>query len=311
MQPLASAFEASSIVFPGMSGPMTIRSRLIYGVLLSTLVALSANAQYRASTEQMSFMVVDAFERGAAVSGELRLPASLHDRLPAVLILHSNPGFDGRGAFYADALNQAGIATLEIDYLRGKGFPTTPRHNLPHAYETLKYLAEHARIDPTRIGIMGFSWGGIISVLTSSEELTQQYTGGKLRFAAHLGLYPLCWRHRAILAGTSNLFKPAIYHRVTGRPVHILAGEMDDYDDDPQACQKFVSELPARVRRHISVTIYPGATFGWDSRVSSAQYDIGIKKGTGGIAKIVADAEIANRSREFVVAFFRKSLSED
>jgi dienelactone hydrolase len=299
------------MVFLGTSGLMTKRIWLMHAILISTLFAVGANAQYPTSNEQMSFMVVDAFERGAAVSGELRLPASPHDRLPVVLILHSNPGFDGRGAFYAEALNQVGIATLEIDYLRGKGFPTTPRHNLPHAYETLKYLAEHARIDATRIGIMGFSWGGIISVLTSSEALTQQYTGGKFRFAAHLGLYPLCWRHRAVLAGTSNFFKPAIYHRVTGRPVHILAGEKDEYDDDPEACQKFVSELPAQVRRHFSVTVYPGATFGWDSRVSSAQYDIGIKKGTGGIAKIVADAEIANRSRELVVAFFAKSLAED
>ena len=158
---------------------MTILSRLIHGFMISSLFVVSAGAQHSVSIEHMSFTVVNAFERGAAVSGELRLPASIHDRLPAVLILHSSPGFDGRGAFYAEALNQAGIATIEIDYLRGKGMPATPRHNLPHAYETLAYLARHPRIDPTRIGIMGFSWGGIISVLTSSEALTRQYTRGQ------------------------------------------------------------------------------------------------------------------------------------
>jgi len=52
------------------------------------------------------------------------------------VILHSSPGFDGRGAFYAEALNQAGIATVEIDYMQGKGIPASPAHNLPHAYET-------------------------------------------------------------------------------------------------------------------------------------------------------------------------------
>ena len=52
------------------------------------------------------------------------------------MILHSSPGFDGRGAFYAEALNQAGIATVEIDYMQGKGIPASPAHNLPHAYET-------------------------------------------------------------------------------------------------------------------------------------------------------------------------------
>src|SRR5512145_1280182 len=79
---------------------------------------------------------------------------------------------------------------------------------MPHAYETLQYLASHLRIDQLRIGIMGFSWGGILSVLTRSEELTRQYTGGKLRFAAHLGIYPLCWIHRTVLAGTANPSSP-------------------------------------------------------------------------------------------------------
>lgn len=57
-----------------------------------------------------------------------------------------------------------------------------------HVYLTLQYLAAHPRIDPLRIGIMRFSWGGILTVLTSSEELSRQYAGGKLRFAAHLGI---------------------------------------------------------------------------------------------------------------------------
>ena len=189
--------------------------KVAVGILSCACFLGTADAQVKVSIEKMSFKVADAFEPGAAVSGDLRIPDSKLDRLPVVLILHSSPGFDGRGAFYAEALNEAGIATLEIDYLRGKGLPATPRHNLPHAYETLKYLAGHPRIDPMRIGIMGFSWGGIISLLTSSDELTRQYTGGTLRFAAHLGLYPICWIHRQVVAGTSPFFKPTIYQRVT------------------------------------------------------------------------------------------------
>jgi uncharacterized protein len=285
-----------------------IRSALV--AALTAALTATANAQDTVSIEKMSFKVVAAFEPGAAVSGELRIPDSKHDRLPAVLILHSSPGFDGRGAFYAEALNRAGIATVEIDYMQGRGMPATPRHNLPHAYETLQYLAGHPRIDRARIGIMGFSWGGILSVLTSSEELTLQYTGGKPRFAAHLGIYPLCWRHRAVLAGTAKFFKPTVYRRVTGRPVHILAGDKDDYDA-PDSCREFLAELPAEARLNFSLTIYPGATFGWDSRFSSASYDIGAKKGKGGIVDVIANPDIANRSREFAVAYFRKNLAAD
>jgi dienelactone hydrolase len=181
---------------------------------------------------------------------------------------------------------------------------------MPHAYETLQYLAAHHRIDQTRIGIMGFSWGGIMSVLTSSEELTRQYTGGKLRFAAHLGIYPVCWTHRSVLAGAAKYFNPTTYRRVTGRPVHILAGDKDDYDD-PDGCQKFVAELPAEVRSHFSLTVYPGATHGWDGRAGGAYYDIGANKGKGGMVDVIANPDTANQSLQYAVMYFRKSLAAD
>ena len=290
-----------------MPGGIVGRAILTVGALLTALAQAAAHAQVPMTVEKIFFNVANAFEAGATVSGELHIPESKRELLPAVLILHSSPGFDGRGAFYAEILNQAGIATVEIDYMQGRGMPATPRHNLPHAYQTLQYLARHPRIDPMRIGIMGFSWGGIISVLTSSEELTRQHTGGEHRFAAHLGLYPICWRHRTVLAGTRKDFKPSVYQRVTGSPVHILAGDKDSFDD-PDSCQKFLAELPSGVRPHFSLTVYQGATFAWDSRFSSASYDIGAKKGKGGISTVVADPEIAQRSREFALTFFRSSL---
>lgn len=287
-----------------------IRASIAIGVLAWPWLLGVVHAQGGISIDKISFKVANAFEARAEVSGELRIPQSKRERLPAVLILHSSPGFDGRGAFYAEALNRAGFATIEIDYMQGRGMPATPRHHLPHVYQTLQTLAAHPRIEPSRIGIMGFSWGGILAVLTSSEELTLQHTGGKLLFAAHLGLYPICWRHRALLAGTSSWSKslqPAIYRHVTGRPVKILAGDKDDFDD-PDSCEKFLAELPAQVRPHFSLTVYPGATFAWDSRFSSTTYDIGAKKGKGGIVNVVADVAIANRSRELVVAYFRAAL---
>ena len=244
------------------------------------------------------------------MSGELRIPASTRGRLPAVLILHSSPGFDGRGAFYAEALERAGIATLEIDYLQGKGLPASPRHNLPHVYQTLGHLAAHPRIEASRIGVMGFSWGGILALLTSSDELTREYAGGR-RFAAHLALYPICWRQRGILAagpGTWRDLKPTVYQKVTGSSVHIMAGGRDGYDDDPESCPRFVAELPAQVRAHFSHTVFPEATFGWDSPFSSASYERGGKQGKGAIVNVVADSATAARSRDFAVAYFTKAL---
>jgi uncharacterized protein len=147
--------------------------------------------------------------------------------------------------------------------------------------------------------------------LTNSAELTQTHTDGKLRFAAHLGLYPICWRHHAILLGESKWFNPSVYQKVTGSPVHILAGDKDVFDNDPDSCTKFVAALPHDVRSHFSITVYPNATFAWDSRFGSATQDIGVNKGKGGISHVIANPEITNQSREFVVTFFRTKLTAD
>ena len=113
------------------------RYRRLVGILASSLL-LATPARADTSVEKVHFKVADAFESGAAVSGELRIPDAQARRLPAVLILDSSPGADGRGLFYAEALNRAGIATFEIDMFQGRGIPASPRHNLPHAFESLQ-----------------------------------------------------------------------------------------------------------------------------------------------------------------------------
>src|SRR5262245_10106755 len=94
--------------------------------LLGLLVAVflgAAQAQMNTPVqlEKVSIPIRDSSGKLLSIAGQLRMPD--YDRRAGVLILHSTPGFDGRGAFYSEGLNQAGIATLEIDYLEGKGMP--------------------------------------------------------------------------------------------------------------------------------------------------------------------------------------------
>jgi dienelactone hydrolase len=271
--------------------------------VLGLLAAVGAVAQDKVSVEQVHFKVLDASERGAAVVGELHVPVAKGDRLPAVMIVNSTPGFDGRSASYAEALNRAGIATLEVDFMQGRGMPASPRQHMAHAYETLQYLAADPRIDGARVGIMGFSWGGMIALFTSSAELTHKYTGDRLRFAAHLGVYPICWRHEVAAAGKDKHFGPGVYRQVTGRPVHILAGEKDGYDE-PDSCDKFLNALPGESRRHFSLTMYPGATFGWDSRFSSETYAAGASR-----RRAVSSASLPTRRLPSGRANSRSSIS--
>lgn len=242
--------------------------------------------------------------------GILRVPEGRGARLPAVVFVTSSPGFDGRGAFYSEALNAKGFATLELDVTVGKGLPANPVEHLPHVFEALEMLAADPRIDPDRIGVMGVSYGGTLALLASSESLARKHARTR-RFAAHLPLYPICWRHHAIAEARPIPWKgmnQSVYGEVTGRPVHILVGDRDGYDR-PGDCLRFRDALSEGVRGAYAVTIYPEATFAWDARFGSVTYEATANHGQGGFVTTVADAEIAARSREFAVSYFGAHLA--
>jgi dienelactone hydrolase len=275
---------------------------------LMLLLSASATGQAVASVEKISLDVPAAsYKRGSQIAGELRIPDSKRERLPAVVIINSSPGFDGRGAFYAEALNAAGIATLELDIFQGSGLPASPVQNLPHAFASLQYLAAHPRIDDARVGVMGFSWGGQIVLVASSARLRDEYGTGSKGFAAHLALYPQCWVIRTARSGKDPLLTPRLFDSVAGGPVHILAGDRDGYDG-PDGCKLFVDWLPATTRANYSVTIYEGATFAWDHKFGGATYEAGGRRGQGGIVEVVADPKLAATSRDLAVRYFLQHL---
>ena len=115
---------------------------------------------------------------GGGVVGTLVLPATEH-RSPAVLMLH---GFaskrDEVGDLYkttATALAAEGLASLRIDF-RGSGDSegafreTTIERQMADAERALTTLRQHAAIDPDRIGVLGFSLGGAVAILTANQQ---------------------------------------------------------------------------------------------------------------------------------------------
>lgn len=56
------------------------------------------------------------------ISGQLRIPIA-QEPIPAVVVLHGSAGLDSRGKLYTEALNDVGIATLEIDMWAARGYP--------------------------------------------------------------------------------------------------------------------------------------------------------------------------------------------
>jgi dienelactone hydrolase len=240
------------------------------------------------------------------VAGKLSLPTSAQGKVPAVVIAHGSGGVDSRGSFHAQALNEAGIATLEIDMWSARGLsggaegrPRAVAETLPDAYGALKYLSAHPAVDASRIGIMGFSWGGVMSMLTATQKYAAQAEPGQ-RFVAHAPFYPVCWAY--------NRVPSYEFGALTGSPVFLQAGEADQYDN-PDSCQLLVDSLAPADREHVELRMYPGATHGWDRLEPALQVtDPYSHMGQGGTVDIRPSPETAETSRRAMVDFFRKSF---
>ncbi|MES2718143.1 MAG: dienelactone hydrolase family protein [Pseudomonadota bacterium] len=243
-------------------------------------------------------------------------------KLPAVLILHGSSGVDSRGDFYQQALNAAGFITLQIDMWEARGVtsltnrPAAPIFTYPDAYSALAFLAGLPEVDAERVGVLGFSWGGVIS-LASAERLYTGMFGGGRKFAAHVAHYPVCY-------GANNTTIPALQPpsrtgtqllQLTGAPVLIQVGTNDDYDNGSTRCQALAAAVNPSNNHVVQVQTYPGAFHAWDRiMVPVTAADIFANEGsyfaTGVVplVRIVPDVDQAHEARRRVVRFFKQSL---
>lgn len=188
-----------------------------------------------------------------SVNGTVQLPTTPQGKAPAILILHGSGGIDGRGAFHASALNKAGFLTLEIFmFPQGGRFKEGHESTLTHAYGALKYFASRPDVDASRIGAMGFSWGGNMTLKLASAKIRKAFEDdvGAARFSALASLYPVCWAHTATATHESTEVR-AKYAILTGAPLLLLAGGQDDYGaaDD---CEKFIAALSETAKKQSS-----------------------------------------------------------
>lgn len=251
-----------------------------------------------------------AEDQPLTIAAQLRIPAG-DGKVPAVVIVHGTSGVDSRGTYHAAALNDAGIATLEPDMWSARGLhggtgeagrPESVPETLPDAYGALLYLASRPEIDPQRIGIMGFSWGGVVSMLTATRRYCEMYMGANpLRFVAHAPFYPVCWGF--------NKVPGYEFAEITDAPVFIQSGECDDYDE-PDSCKKLVRSLPEDKQRQVTVTMYPDATHAFN-RLEPAQTvsDPFAHLGKGGDVRFEPHPGAAAQSSRATVDFFERAFA--
>lgn len=236
-------------------------------------------------------------------AGALRVPQS-EGPFPAVLIVHGSGGVDSRGHSYARALNAAGIATLEIDLWAAHGVsgpetrPRSPFQTVPDVFAARAYLAARADIEAHRIGLMGFSWGGVMTMLAATRAIQGRFGGGG-GFAAFAPFYPVTWLYNTA---------PGMDFADLVGPVLLQVGAADRYDD-PDTAETLVARLAAADRERVTLRVYPDATHAWDRREDDVVVnDPASHKGKGGPAPFSYDPDVARQSTEAVVGFFTDKL---
>ncbi len=180
--------------------------------------------------------------------------------IPAVVLLHGAAGvLHHRELAYARQFAAMGIGALVIDTFaarrdRAAGFverllEVTETMMIADAYAGLRYLGRHRLIDPARVALMGFSYGGMAAVFAAYAQVAEKAAPGGLRFAAHVAFYGPC------LARFED-------NRATGAPVLMMWGT-EDALIDPARCMEIAADLReggAQVR----TAAYDGAYHQWD-----------------------------------------------
>ena len=237
------------------------------------------------------------------LSGQYRVPRiESESAFPAVLVLHSSAGIDSTGRLYIKALNKAGIATLEVDMWGARdleggsaGRPETVQETLPDVFAALKFLAEREEIDAQKIGVLGFSWGGALALLSATEQYNAN-NGVNYQFAGHVAHYPVCWVY--------NLIPGFEVSNLTGAPVLIQAGELDGYDQ-PETCENMVANLSAYDAQYVDLKVYKNAYHAWDRLEPTwIVEDPFANLGQGGEVTLSPDENKAKKSRKRVLSFF-------
>ncbi len=177
---------------------------------------------------------------------------------PAMVILSSSAGIQKhRELFYADALARAGITACVIDSFAPRGVRSTVAdQSLVSAYQmecdahaALQRLQRDDRIDPTRIGIMGVSKGGVAAV-NSAIAVRRRWRGIDDIFALHVAICPGCVaQHRDATT--------------TGVPLFMMLAEYDDYTPAHFALS-YAGRMRATGNRQIRIKVYK-AHHGWES----------------------------------------------
>ena len=180
-------------------------------------------------------------------------------KVPLIIAVAGSNGWASHHYEYLEMYRENGIATFELCSFQSRGVVSTVGSQIKvttammglDSYRALEKLSKNVFIDNERVGIMGWSLGGGVTLFSAWEPLKKSIES-QYSFSAHLALYPPC-----IVQPTNLNFGEV--------PIHILIGEHDNWTP-AEACVELVNGFSSP--KNIGLTIYPGAHHSFDRNSS-------------------------------------------
>ncbi|MBI44989.1 MAG: hypothetical protein CMG66_02345 [Candidatus Marinimicrobia bacterium] len=190
------------------------------------------------------------------VSGILTIPENVSDNIPLVIGVAGSSGWGEHHFEYLKMYQDMGIATFQLQSFKSRGETSTvgTQNTVTHAmiildsYRALEKLSEHPLINIDNVAITGWSLGGGVTLFSGWKPLMNAIDSD-YKFAAHLAFYPACFVEPSILDFTDS-------------PIHILAGELDEWTPS-EPCVDLV-DLLDNEGVDIDITVYEGAHHSFD-----------------------------------------------
>jgi dienelactone hydrolase len=225
------------------------------------------SARYQLSPLQQRL----ARERGETVDrrpievviGYLTMPEVGSGPFPAIVHLHGCGGLpkafkDGtEKGLWSERLAAWGYMVLSIDSFTTRGIDNTcsgePAPRAADAYGALDYLERDPLVDASRIGLIGFSAGGIATLsLAEARDFELFENEAAQRFKAAVAFYPRC--------GAGDMMK---------MPTLVLIGELDDWSL-AGGCRAMLARQAKS--SPVKLVVYPGAYHVFDAPAPARRY---------------------------------------
>ena len=196
------------------------------------------------------------------LSGDLYLPKK-EGKFPVVYIQHGTGHAKNKKKFFKKIIAQMHKENIAVfigdSYTKRKITKDFWKLGLAarvlDGLNILNTLSKHKNIDKNKIGITGYSYGGMVAFFTAYPKLLDLVTNGK-NFAAYMPVYPGC----------DVVFKDM---KLVNKPMLMLHAELDDYAPTID-CINYVKKLQEH-GNSVELKIYKGAHHGF-VKIMEKQY---------------------------------------